>query len=174
MVVVADGDNSATSPLTSSTSTGATFTTAVTSERGRRRRSRKSPRQASEARLDAKIAQDDLNNRYSLAFKEATVLLSSQEKRLEKVDEIILRLNSDHGLTYTKKKLAKSTVYRAVAKGNAGQSPKKKGPSSEIPQVLVQVVAVHSEMSQLGEGELRGREIKRLIGAAVLGTEFDD
>ena len=61
-----------------------------------------------------------------------------------------------------------------MAKGNAGQSPKKRGPSLEIPPVLVQVVAAHTEVSQLGEGELRGREIKRLIGAAVLGTEFDD
>jgi hypothetical protein len=61
-----------------------------------------------------------------------------------------------------------------VAKGNAGQSPKKRGPSLVLPPVLVQVVAAHTEVSQLGEGELRGREIKRLIGAAVLGTEFDD
>jgi hypothetical protein len=31
-------------------------------EIGHRRRSRKSPRQASDARLDAKMVQDDLNN----------------------------------------------------------------------------------------------------------------
>jgi hypothetical protein len=36
-------------------------------------RSRKTPRQVNEARLDAKMVQDDLNNQYSLAFMEATV-----------------------------------------------------------------------------------------------------
>lgn len=176
VLLVADGDDTATSPLTNSSTTGASITTAAASERRtRRRRSRRSPRQASEVKLDAKIAKDDLNNRYSLAFKEATLLLSSsRDRKLETADEIILRLNNEHSLTNTCKKLAKSTVYRAVAKGNAGQSPKKKGPSSEIPPILMQVVAAHTEVSQLGEGELRGREIKRLIGAAILDTEFDD
>ena len=89
MVVVADGDNSATSPLTSSSGATAT-TTMTTSSKGHRRRSRKSPRQeTSEARLDAKMVQDDLNNQYSLAFKEATVLRSSHDKKCETADEII-------------------------------------------------------------------------------------
>ncbi len=102
------------------------------------------------------------------------MLFSSRNKHHKTADEIIRRLNAEHNLTHTNKKLAKSTVYKAVAKGNAGQSPMKKGPSSRIPQVLMEVVAAHAEVSQIGEGELRGREIKRLIGAAVLGTEFDD
>jgi hypothetical protein len=48
------------------------------------------------------------------------------------------------------------------------------GPSSRIPQVIMEEVAAHAEVSQIGEGKLRGQEIKKLIGAAVLGTEFDD
>ena len=178
MVVVADGDNTTTSPVTTSTATSTTTALAPPSNnnsmRGQQRRSRRSPRQASEARLDAKIGREDLSKRYNRAFKEATVLFSSRDKHHKTADEIIRRLNAEHSLTHTNKKLAKSTVYRAVAKGNAGQSPMKKGPSSRIPQVLMEVVAAHAEVSQIGEGELRGREIKRLIGAAVLGTEFDD
>ncbi len=102
------------------------------------------------------------------------MLFSSRDKHHKTADEIIRRLNAEHSLTHTNKKLAKSTVYRAVAKGNAGQSRMKKGPSSRIPQVIMEEVAAHAEVSQIGEGELRGQEIKKLIGAAVLGTEFDD
>jgi hypothetical protein len=34
------------------------------------------------------------------------------------------------------------------------------------------LVAAHTEVSQCGDGELRGREIKRIIGAAVMETEY--
>jgi hypothetical protein len=51
----------------------------------------------------------------------------------------------------------------------------KKGPPIKILDALLEVVAVHTEVCQVGEaGELQGRDIKRLIGAAVLGTEFHD
>ena len=91
VLMVADGDDTATSPLTSSSSTGATVTTAAAFERGtRQRRSRRSPRQANGVKLDAKIASDDLNNRYSLAVKEATLLFSRPDRKLETADEIIL------------------------------------------------------------------------------------
>ena len=69
----------------------------------------------------------------------------------------------------------KSTVYRAIAKGNTGKSPKKKDPTARIPnELLVEVVAVHANVFQVGaSGEVRGRDLKRLIGAATLGTEFE-
>ena len=68
----------------------------------------------------------------------------------------------------------KSTGYRAIASGNAGKSPKKKGPNARIPNELVEVCAVHAEVCQVGaSGELRGRDMKRLIGAATLDTDFE-
>jgi hypothetical protein len=93
MVVVADGDNTTTSPVTTSTATSTTTALAPPSNnnsmRGQRRRSRRSPRQASEARLDAKIGREDLSKRYNRAFKEATVLFSSRDKYHKTANEII-------------------------------------------------------------------------------------
>jgi hypothetical protein len=73
------------------------------------------------------------------------------------------------------KKLSKSTLYRAVRRGHAGASPLKQGPAPRIPpDILVDGVVTHTKESQVGDGgELRGRDIKRLINAAVMGTKFD-
>ena len=144
-----------------------------------KRRTRRSSQQASEARIDEKEAQKSLQTRYSVAFKEATVLLSPENTHLNKANkvtasDIIHRLNEDHFLYGTKKQLAKSTIYRAIAKGNMGMGPKKKGPPPKIPDTLLKVLATHTEVCQVGVGELRGRDIKRLIGAATLGTDFDN
>ena len=58
--------------------------------------------------------------------------------------------------------------------GNIGVSPCKKGPPTKIPELLLDLAATHSEVSEVGNGgELRGRDFKRLIGAAVLGTQYE-
>lgn len=93
----------------------------------------------------------------------------------EPVNSIIDRLNLKHSLIGTRTTLTRSTLYRAVSQGNHGvQSPSKKGPQSKIPDVLVEVVATHAQVSRCSEGEMRGREIKRLIGAAILGTPYNN
>jgi hypothetical protein len=115
-----------------------------------------------------------LGNGTARLFKEATMLLYSSGVHNETADQLIKRLNSQYRLLNESKKLAKSTLYRAVAKGNVGNIPLKKGPLSRIPMALMEVVVAHTEVSQVGNGELRGQEIKRLIGAAVLGTQFHD
>ena len=53
------------------------------------------------------------------------------------------------------------------------RSPAKKGPPPKIPDILLEIVATHAQVSQCSDGEMRGREIKRLMGAAVQGTVFD-
>jgi hypothetical protein len=40
-----------------------------------------------------------------------------------------------------KRKFAKSTIYRAIAKGNAGKSPLKKCPPPIVPSFLVETAA---------------------------------
>lgn len=160
-------------------SLSAVATAADSSSGPKGKRTRKSPRQASEARLDDKQERDSLNQRYSKAFKEATVLISMESgvKRANKMTtaQVIRRLNEEHSLNGTTKTLKRSTVYKALSSGNVGKSPMKKGPPPKIPRELLEVVATHAEVCQAGDhGELRGREIKRLIGAAVLGTAFDN
>jgi hypothetical protein len=164
-----------TSPLTMATNESKSTSTTNSSECWKRKSTRRSPRQASIARLHAKTKQDAERKRYSTAFKEATTILAVDPiSRGETANETIVRLNNKHGFTNETKKLVKSTVYSAIASGNAGKSPKKKGPNAKIPKELVEVCGVHAEVCQVSaSGELRGRDIKRLIGAATIGTEFE-
>jgi hypothetical protein len=155
------------SPLSGATDESATTATIRT------RRSRKSSRQAAEVNLDAKLEREELRNRYKTAFKQATALMADPLHN-ESVNSIIERLNAKHSLIGTSKSLCRSTLYRAVSKGSNGEaSPAKKGPPTKIPDVLLEAVAMHAQVSQCGDaGEMRGREIKRLIGAAVIGTQY--
>jgi hypothetical protein len=51
----------------------------------------------------------------------------------------------------------------------------KQGPAPKKPEVLIDVVTLHTEVSQVGKGgELRGRDIKQLIGEAIIGTKYDN
>ena len=167
-----DADNDDTSgelsPMTGATTDESQNT--VTSSMAKR--SRKSSRQAAQAKLEAKLERDLLRDRYKAAFKQATMLMADPLHD-ETVNSIIERLNAKHSLVGTRKTLSKSTLYRAVSKGSRGlTSPAKKGPPTKIPDVLLQVVATHAQVSQCGDGEMRGREIKRLIGAATIGTQY--
>ncbi len=68
--------------------------------------------------------------------------------------------------------MTQSTVYQATKDGLAGTSPKKKGPAPKIPSKFLKVVATHAEVCQVGDGELKGRDVKRLIGASIVGTPY--
>ena len=61
--------------------------------RKKKRRSRRSPRQVSEARLDAKVEREDLNQCYKAAFKQATLLMSDPLHN-ESVTSIIKQLTT--------------------------------------------------------------------------------
>ncbi len=171
VIVPADKETATTgtSSLTALTDTEQASTIATT-----RKKSRKSPRQACEARLHAKVERDDLDQCYKMAFKQANMLMADSFHN-EPVNSIIARLNLKHSLIGTKKTLTRSTLYRAVSKGSNGlQSPAKKGPQLKIPDVLLAVVAAHAQVSQCGDGDMRGREIRRVIGAAILDTVYND
>ena len=157
-----------TSPLTETSSSSFSVST---------KRTRKTSKQAGNARIEAKREREDYNRRFKEAFKEATRVV--QEKKegkkpsRETAQQVVTRLNAEYNLN-GKRKLSKSTVYREVKKGNIGRSPPKKGPPTKIPDILLDVVATHSEVCQVGNGgELRGQGIKRLLGAAVLGTKYE-
>ena len=135
------------------------------------KKTRKSPRQASVANLQDKRVRLDYDGKYSRAFKDATNLVASKAKG-ETVDAMCNRLNNKFGLDGTKQ-LRRSTVFQFVKDGRAGMSPKKRGPASAIPNKFLETVATHVEVCQVGEGELKGKDIKRLIGASILGTEYE-
>ena len=83
-----------------------------------------------------------------------------------------MRLNSEYNLD-GKRRLTKSTVYQAIKDGLAGTSPKKKGPEPKITLPFLKTIATHSQVCQNGEGELRARDMCRLIGAATVGTAHE-
>jgi hypothetical protein len=136
-----------------------------------RKKTRRSSKQASIARLDAKRSRVDYEGRFKAAFKDATNLVSAKA-RAESVQSICSRLNIAYGLD-GKRRLTRSTLYQATKDGLAGASPKKKGPASKIPDTLLAVVATHAEVCQVGDGELKGLDIKRLIGASIVGTRHE-
>ncbi len=115
----------------------------------------------------------DLNQRYEAAFKYTTSLMP--DPLYDQPAPLIIRqLNSKHNMIETKKTLTRSTVYWAVSKESRGEkSLAKKGPAEKIPGVLVDVEVAHARVSQCGDGEMRGQEIKRL-GAVIVVTQQDN
>jgi len=161
------------SPVTTNTNLSSCRSVASSSQQSSSttKKSRKSPKQASAARLEAKQLKLEYEGRYKMAFKDATNLVARNANG-EPVQSICERLNKEFKLD-GKKQLSRSTVYQAAKDGLAGTSPKKKGPPSKIPVVLLEVVATHAEVCQVGDGELKGRDLKRLIGASMVGTEHE-
>jgi len=182
IVDVMHGDSSTTtSPLTESSlsTTSAAISSLSAQQEKKPIKRRRSAKQVSEARVQAKIENDDYNHRFKLAFKAGTDLVhqrlygNNPPSEFRSVNAIISHLNREFKLN-GRKKLSKSTLYRAVHCGHVGASPLKRGPTPRIPDILMDVVVTHTEVSQVGNGgELRGRDIKRLINAAVTGTKFE-
>ncbi len=145
------------------------------SSQSTRKKTRLSPKQASAAKLEAKRLKLDYDGRYKEAFNDATNLVAadtrSEGNKREPVQSICDRLNTEFNLDG--KKLARSTVYQAVKDGLARTSLEKMGPEPKIPVQFLKVVATHAEVCQVGEGELRGRDLKIKIGASMVGTEHE-
>ena len=171
VIEVLDDDVSGTSRNISPV-TMASDATTTTSKSSGSKRSRRSPKQASEARLEAKRFKEEYDARYKAAFKDATNLVSSNARGEEQVHSICNRLNQDFQLD-GKKRLTRSTLYQALKDGLAGTSPKKRGPAPSIPGDFLEMVATHGEVCQVGDGELKSRDFKRLIGASIVGTEHE-
>ncbi len=151
--------------INSSLAAGGSDTTITT------KKLRQSSRQASIARLDAMRVKLDYDSRYKKAFKDATNLIAANAQG-EPVQTICNRINHDFKLDRAKR-LARSTVYQAAKDGCAGMSPPSRGLASNIPGKFLRFVATHAEVSQVGDGELKGKDFKRLIGPLILGTEHE-
>ena len=123
----------------------------------------------------------EYDNLYKAAFKEAVALVAGTvagKHPAEPVKGICDRLNLNYGLVIgpgKKKVLTRTTIYQATRKdGMIGQSPNKRGPPSVIPDALVSTIATHSQVCQVGDGELSGTHMQHLIGASLLGTQYEN
>jgi hypothetical protein len=159
------------SPLTDSS---AASILSISSSSNSSKQSRLNSRQASAARLHRKQEKESYKKRYNAAFKEATNQLA-EEVNTEPVKEMLERLNDKHELKGDEgKMLTRSTIYRHTKAGRAGVSPVKMGPPSKVPTILVELLATHAEVAQVSQGELSGKDVRRLIEASVHGTAFED
>jgi hypothetical protein len=118
---------------------------------------RKSSRQASASYLEFHTLKTDYDAIYKTAFKEATNLVAdavAEAIPAEPVQGICDRLNAKYGLKKDRakkqKELTRTTVYQYVKDGLAGKSPKKRGPPPVIPTALLNVLAKHAEVCQVG------------------------
>ena len=132
-----------------------------------RKKHRKSPKQACLERLALKQQKNEYDLRLKAAFKEATNLAADGDP--QPVETMLVGINAKYNLD-GKKKVPRSSVYRAVKNGVAGKSPPKRGPAPKVPLLLLKAVAAHVEVNLVKNGELRGKDIKRLIGASAKST----
>ncbi len=121
-------------------------------------------KQASVARLEAKLRSQLYNQLFKNAFKEGTNLLSKQITSKDtttssfSINKIVADLNQKYNLVKGNKKLSKTTLC------SMGKSPMKQGPVPKIPDILLDVTSLHAGVSQVGKGgELRGRETSEFL-----------
>ena len=172
------------SPLTSTTRTDGSMVTTEASSFGSKSKKqsfRRSSKQKSMLRLlESENEKDEYDMLYKVAFKEATNLLAAAVAGTvpskESAVRICNRLNAKYGLASGpgRKQLARSTIYEATKGGLAGQSPKKRGPPPKIPDAFLNGLASHAQVCQVGDGELRAKQMKRVIGASMLGTQYEN
>ena len=142
------------------------------------RKTPKSSEQTTHAYLVNKEESAEYYSHFKAAFKEGTLAVAAKKgagKSGESIPCLVTRLNQKYNLFYQKgkRRLSRTMLHRAVKNGRIGVSPCKKGPEPKIPDLLIDVTAMHSEVSQVGNGdELRGKEFQIVMGAAVLGTQY--
>ena len=70
-------------------------------------------------------------------------------------------------------KLKGMRIRDHVVAGHAGRSPPGRGPKPAIPQLVVDIMASHTSMSQINGNELKPRAIRQNIAALVAGTDLE-
>jgi hypothetical protein len=146
------------------------------------RRKQKILTEAHSYRLTEQVSDLYRAGRYKNAFKACTRLLKPAvaEDRSRGVTSMkgpvslrkaIDRLNNEMLSSLNDRKLTKSAIYNAVARGLFGVSPLKNGRLRILPPELTHGLACHAVMMQLsGEGEASSLKMRALTGALTMGT----
>jgi hypothetical protein len=115
--------------------------------------------------------------RYSAGYKAATLAMQSTAGSKQYgtgIRETVNRINKEMLNSPNDKKLSKSTIYNAVARGDFGVLPLKNGWQGVIPPKLTHGLACHSIMMQAsGEGEASSLKMRAISLAITLGTKFE-
>ena len=120
-------------------------------------------------RLKAHVSTKFYDAYYTDGHKAAIMELQNSEgKRGTGFSSVISRINEEMLSSPNDKKITKSSVHRAVSRGQFGVSPVKNGRPSKVPPELTRGVACHAVMMQIaGEGEASSLKM-RAIAAAVM------
>jgi len=96
---------------------------------------------------------------------------NSEGKRGTELLAVVSRINEEMLSSPNDKKLTKSTVHRAVSRGQFGVSPLKNGRPSKFPPELTHGLACHAVMMQIaGDGEVSSLKMRAITVAVMLGT----
>jgi hypothetical protein len=135
-------------------------------------------RQAHLSRLTCQAEKLYYSARYSAEYKAATLAMQSTAGS-KQYDTglwatVNRSINKEMLNSPNDKKLAKSTIYDAVAQGDFGVSPLKNGQQGVIPPELTHGLACHFVMMQVsGEGEASSLKMRAISSAITLGTKFE-
>ncbi len=142
------------------------------------RRQRKNLTQAHLSRLTCQVEKHYYSARYSAGYKAATLAMQSTAGSKQYGTGLRAtgnHINKEMVNSPNDKKLAKSTIYDAVARGDFGVSSLKNGRQEVIPPELTHGLACHSIMMQAsGEGEASSLKMRAISSAITLGTEFEN
>ena len=142
------------------------------------RRQRKNLTQAHLSRLTCQVEKRYYSARYSAGYKAATLAMQSTADSKQYgtgLRATVNRINKEMLHSPNDKKLTKSTIYNAVARGDFGISPLKNGRKGVIPPELTHGLACHSVMMQAsGEGEASSLKMRAISSAVTLGTKFEN
>ena len=145
------------------------------------RRKRKSLTEAHSYRLTEQVSNLYHAGRYKNAFKACTALLkpSTEDEEGTKgtvsIQNAVDQINMQLLHSPNDKKLKKTTVYNAIARGSFGVSPLKNGRPRKVPPELTRGLACHAVMMQSsGEGEASSLKMRAIAGALTLGTQFEN
>jgi hypothetical protein len=150
------------------------------------RRKRKSLTEAHSYRLTEQVSDLHRAGRYKNAFKACTRLLKpavaedrsrgvTSMKGPVSVRKAVDRLNNEMLSSPNDRKLTKSAIQNAVARGSFGVSPLKNGRPRIVPPELTHGLACHAVMMQSsGEGEASSLKMRALAGALTMGTRHEN
>ncbi len=142
------------------------------------KRKKRSSTQAAQDFFIEKADKDYYHKRHKAAFKFVTKEIAANNcdpakmaKRGFGMRAIVQCVNSEMLPSPNDKKLTRGAVYNAVARGDIGVSPLKKGKTESVPPLVTKALATQASMMQVcAEGEASAPVMKAMASALIAGT----
>ncbi len=139
------------------------------SKEATRKPPRRNAKQAAFHRSTMLAHKNDVEGRYKLALKEGTTLYSKGGISMQ---QVCIEMNEKYNLPRNRK-LNRMTIsnYCHPKRDLVNKSPLKRGRKGGLPLIFLELLEAHVSMCQLsGNGEMKPKKLKALIGAAIHNT----